>query len=236
MGGSGALGGLVTAPLPGWNVRGYSYGERQTDGQLHPGADLNVGGGDDDLGAPVVCFAAGTVVHREAWDGQSYGYGSYGLVEHQLGGVRLWSLYAHLDHFDPAFEVGASLAAGQRIGACGKSGWQAWAHLHFELRYLGPAHMSPGFWGGRLSPTELSERYADPYTLMRVLAESGAFPDTTGHIGTHPHAEEAAAIDALQRDRDYNFALKMTFEAALRELEGKQRIKRGTVDRLVASV
>ena len=35
MGGSGML---VTAPLVGWNVRGYSYAERQADGHLHTGA------------------------------------------------------------------------------------------------------------------------------------------------------------------------------------------------------
>ena len=232
------MGGLVTAPLPGWNVRGYSYGERQIDGQLHPGADLNVGGGDDDLGAPVVCFAAGTVVHREVWDGQTYGYGSCGLVAHdaQLCGVPLWSLYAHLAEFDPAFEVGQELAVGQRIGACGKSGWQTWAHLHFELRYQGPPRMQPWYWGGRLSPAELGERYADPYTLLRVLE---ALSVTFGHIRSQPAVPDAPdplAHEALQRDRDYNFALKMTFEGALRELEAKRRLKRGTVDRLIASV
>ena len=60
------------APLAGWNVRGYSYAERQADGQMHPGADLNVGYGDDDLGLPVVSMAAGSVVHWEEWDGASY--------------------------------------------------------------------------------------------------------------------------------------------------------------------
>ena len=234
-GGAHKTGGLVTAPLPRWNVRGYSYGERQADGQLHIGADLNVGGGDEDLGLSVVCFAAGTVVYREAWDGHRYGYGGYGLVAHssELLGIPLWSLYAHLDELDPAFEVGATLTAGQRIGACGKSGWQTWAHLHFELRYDGPPRMQPGYWGGRLTPAELGERYADPYTLLRVL---GAYPDTLGHIRTQPDAVDPTTVQALQRDRDYNFALKMTFEATLRELERTRRLKRGTVDRLIASV
>ena len=48
--------GAIVAPLAGWNVRGYGYGERQEDGQLHPGADLNVGYGDQDLGLPVVAL------------------------------------------------------------------------------------------------------------------------------------------------------------------------------------
>ena len=199
---------------------------------------MNVGGGDDDLGLPVVCFAAGTVVYRHEWDGQTYGYGSFGLVEHSVDllGVPLWSLYAHLDELDSAFQVGAALAPGQRIGACGKSGYQAWAHLHFEVRYVGPDRLPPWYWGGRLSAAELSERYADPYTMLRVL---GALPDTSvtsGHNRSHPEATDPAKHHAaLQADRDFNFRLKMIFEATLRDLEARRRLKRGTVDRLIAS-
>ena len=47
------MGALVVPPLAGWNVRGYSYGELTKTG-YHPGADLNVGYGDADLGLPVV--------------------------------------------------------------------------------------------------------------------------------------------------------------------------------------
>ena len=236
------MGGLVVAPLPGWNVRGYSYAERMADGQLHPGADLNVGGGDGDWGLPVVSCAAGTVVYRGDWDGASYGYGNYGLIEHVLsprdptdpGALRLWALYAHLDQFDPAFQVGAPVVAGQPIGTCGKSGHQQWAHLHFELRYQGPPEMEPWYWGGRLDPARLSERYADPYTLLRVL---GVLPNSPAE----PAAPAVPAIDpaacaALAADRDYNYRLKQVFEHELRTLEQRRRLKRGTVARLIASV
>ena len=109
--------GAMVAPLAGWNVRGYSYGERQEDGQLHPGADLNVGYGDQDLGLDVVALADGVVVARREWDGLSYGYGNVGLVEHRLGGdgdgeARLWSLYAHLEEFDESFREGVVIQAG----------------------------------------------------------------------------------------------------------------------------
>jgi murein DD-endopeptidase MepM/ murein hydrolase activator NlpD len=227
--------GAFVAPLAGWNVRGYSYGERTADGQLHPGADLNVGYGDDDRGLPVVAFAAGTAVYRGEWDGATYGYGNFALVEHVIGadsaltphaGLRLWSLYAHLDSFDEAFVEGAPVAAGQRIGACGKSGWQEWAHLHFELRYAGPPEMQPGYWGGRLTPEQLSERYADPYTLMKTL---GGLPEPSSG-GVDP-----AAYAALQADRDFNWRLKQRFEHELRTLEARRRLKRGTVTRLIAT-
>jgi len=216
----------VAAPLSGWNVRGYSYAERQADGQLHPGADLNVGAGDDDLGLPVVSFAAGTVVHRGEWDGATYGYGNYGLIEHSIGSVRLWSLYAHLDELDAALQVGAEVQAGQRIGACGKSGWQEWAHLHFELRYLGPPEMPPWYWGGRLTAEQLSERYADPYTLVNVWGE---VPDAAAGM------VDEAAHTALREDREFNWRLKQIFEHELRTLELKRRLKRGTVAGLIAS-
>jgi len=233
------MGALVVAPLAGWNVRGYSYGERQADGQLHTGADLNVGAGDDDRGLPVGAFADGTVVYRGAWDGASYGYGNYGLVEHRFGqaltpplsqgerevGLRLWSLYAHLDGFDDAFVVGEQVAAGQRIGACGKSGRQEWAHLHFELRYLGPPEMEAWYWGGRLTLEQLGERYADPFTLMRVLSALANGPEM-----------DAGAYAALEADRNYNFRLKMSMEGELRRLEEKRRLKLGTVARLIAAV
>ena len=219
---------LAVAPLPGWNVRGYSYAERQADGQLHPGADLNVGGGDADWRLPVVSFAAGTVVYRGEWDGVSYGYGNYGLVEHQIGELRLWSLYAHLDGFEPAFRVGERVGAGERIGTCGKSGWQGWAHLHFEIRYVGPPEMEPWYWGGRLSPEGLSERYADPYTLMRALGTLGALPEGRAELSV-----DAGAYAALEEDRDWNYRVKMAFEGELRMLEGKRRVKRGTVERLI---
>ena len=222
-------------------MRGYGYGERQEDGQLHPGADLNVGYGDQDLGLPVVALADGVVVARREWDGRSYGYGHVGLVEHWLGGdgdgqARLWSLYAHLDAFDSSFAEGAPLRAGQRLGMCGKSGAQRWAHLHLELRYQGPPEMPLEFWGGRLAPAAMSERYADPFTVLRTLADGGL---SEGAVGEHAEglvarmAELSGELEVVRADRDYNYGLKMAFEGCLRELEGRRRVKRGTVERLI---
>src|SRR5688500_5329040 len=78
------MGNAIVAPLPGWNVRGYSYAEQTPTGELHPGLDLNVGYGDDDLGMPVVAFADGMVAARKEWGGESYGFGNVALVEHRL--------------------------------------------------------------------------------------------------------------------------------------------------------
>src|SRR4051794_6867364 len=80
----------------------------------------------------VVAFAGGMVVARRAWDGSSYGFGNRLLVAHQFGDFALWSLYAHLVGFDDSVQEGHVVVAGQRLGACGKSGLQEWAHTHFE--------------------------------------------------------------------------------------------------------
>ena len=251
----------IVAPLAGWNVRGYSYGEVQSDGQRHPGADLNVGYGDEDLGLDVVCFAAGVVAERLAWDGRSYGLGNVGLVAHRLfgrgdgasgagegeaagggghdgaaGGVRLWSMYAHLDSFDEGFVPGARLEAGQRIGVCGKSGGQGWAHLHFELRYRGPEQGMPaGFWGGRLSYEAQSARYADPYTVLRLL-------EGVGRIEGPGVAELAGELAVVVADRDWNHAVKMELEHYLRSTRLYRRSGRrfevieGVADALIGRV
>ena len=231
------------APLSGWNVRGYSYGELTPTGERHPGADLNVGGGDEDLGVPVVCFADGTVAERLEWDGWSYGLGNVGLVEHRLfakqgaeEGVRVWSMYAHLEGFDERFVPGARVEAGQPIGTCGKSGGQTWAHLHFELRYRGPEHgMGAGYWGGRLSYEAQSARYADPFTVLRLL-------EGVGRIEGPGVAELVAELAVVTADRDWNYAVKMELEHYLRSTRLYRREGRrfapvaGVADELIARV
>ena len=228
----------IVSPLPGWNVRGFSYGELQPDGQPHPGADLNVGYGDDDLGLPVVCFAAGTVAELRPWDGVEYGLGNVALVEHTLFGsshpIKLWSMYAHLDSFADSLREGSPIAAGDPIGACGKSGFQSWAHLHFELRYVGPPEMPATYWGGRLTYEAQSRRYADPFTLLRVL-EGAALHDAQEDL-VRRLSQTEHDLHITQIDRERNYSLKMEMESYLRRLEHSRRIRRGTTDRLIKRI
>jgi murein DD-endopeptidase MepM/ murein hydrolase activator NlpD len=225
------MGALMVTPLAGWNVRGWSYGQKQDDGQIHPGADFNVGAGDEDLGLPVVATASGRVVARMDWDGRTYGFGNGLLLEHLLpGDLALWSLYGHLDGIFSGAVVGAEFGAGDLIGWCGKTGFQTWAHLHFELRYVGPDVLPIGAWPKGWTIGKISDYYADPFTLLRVLGGVSLLPPADAA----PPAALLGRLDELQRDRDYNFGLKMAFEGELRALEGRRRLKRGTVDRLIA--
>src|SRR5688572_16381858 len=125
----------LVVPVDGFmgprGVRGYSYLERQLDGQLHTGADLNLGGGDDDRGVEVLALAGGVVEAVLEWDGRAYGFGNAVGVRHDLaGGEHLWGVYAHCDGV--AVRVGDAVEAGQPLGRLDKSGRQEYAHLHLE--------------------------------------------------------------------------------------------------------
>jgi murein DD-endopeptidase MepM/ murein hydrolase activator NlpD len=61
------------------------------------------------------------------------GYEGYGNVVLLDLGDAYTALYAHLAQ--PLVRVGQRLAAGQRIGVAGCTGWCTGTHLHFELRH-----------------------------------------------------------------------------------------------------
>ena len=224
----------LVVPLAGFmegrGVRGYSYAERQADGMLHTGADLNIGAGDEDLGLPILSFADGVVEAVREWDGASYGFGNCAGLRHELAaGVTLWGVYAHADAL--VVREGDVVTAGQEIGTVGKSGGQRWAHAHFELRWVGFDVLPLAYWGGRLGEGDLSRRYADPYSLFRLAPAWNAVVDLLeSGTGTDPQLHAA-----LLADRDWNHRVKMAFEGELRRLEERRRVKRGTVERLLAA-
>ena len=95
-------------------------------GRLHPGIDIGI------LRSPVVRAAQpGRVIAV----GTRRGFEGYGnLVEVWLGGGYV-ALYAHLA--DWRVRVGDEVAAGQRLGTAGCTGWCSGTHLHFEVRHRG---------------------------------------------------------------------------------------------------
>jgi LysM repeat protein len=80
------------------------------------------------IGTTVRAASAGTVLVAKSsgWNG---GYGNYIVVKHANG---VQTLYAHLSRLDVG--VGATVAAGESIGASGNSGKSTGPHLHFEVR------------------------------------------------------------------------------------------------------
>jgi murein DD-endopeptidase MepM/ murein hydrolase activator NlpD len=103
--------GTVTTPF-GW-----------TEGRYHPGLDIGI------LRAPAVRAAAPGRVRLVGTPTGFDGYGTVVVVD-VLGPFE--TLYAHLA--TPAVRPGDVVAAGDRLGVAGCTGWCTGTHLHFELR------------------------------------------------------------------------------------------------------
>jgi murein DD-endopeptidase MepM/ murein hydrolase activator NlpD len=130
--GSGAIAALRT-PIPTCPIHltppmpiGYTdvfgpRGNRFHSGVDYPGA----------RGAPVSASASGRVTFA-GWSAGGWGY--LVTIAHS-NGVR--TLYAHLSRV--SVRVGQRVAAGQRVGRVGASGYATGPHLHFEVRLRGAA-------------------------------------------------------------------------------------------------
>jgi len=125
---------LSTAPLPStapawsaWPAQGTVTSPFGHDGgRWHPGIDIGI------LRSSAVRAAEpGRVVAV----GERRGFEGYGnLVKVSLGNGWV-ALYAHLAGW--RVRVGEHVAAGQRLGTAGCTGWCTGTHLHFELRRFG---------------------------------------------------------------------------------------------------
>ncbi len=97
-------------------------------GRMHAGIDIGILRSQD-----VVAAASGRVAAIGTLNGYE-GYGWVVLVE-LTGGFE--ALYAHLE--SSAVRLGQWVAAGERIGTAGCTGYCTGTHLHFELRRGGVA-------------------------------------------------------------------------------------------------
>jgi murein DD-endopeptidase MepM/ murein hydrolase activator NlpD len=120
----------VGAPDGGGYYNAQAFGAND-----HLGDDWNgLGGGDTDLGDPVVAIADGIVAEATDHGG---GWGNVVRVVHACGdadGAEVESLYAHLATIASAAEPGARIRRGEPIGTIGTAGGRYLAHLHLELR------------------------------------------------------------------------------------------------------
>jgi murein DD-endopeptidase MepM/ murein hydrolase activator NlpD len=125
---------LSTAPLPStapawsaWPAQGTVTSPFGDDGgRWHPGIDIGV------LRSSAVRAAEpGRVVAV----GERRGFEGYGNLVKVSFGNGWVALYAHLAGW--RVRVGEQVAAGQRLGTAGCTGWCTGTHLHFELRHFG---------------------------------------------------------------------------------------------------
>jgi murein DD-endopeptidase MepM/ murein hydrolase activator NlpD len=101
----------------------------------HPGLDIGIL-----QSLTVRASAAG----RVRLVGEQPGYEGYGRIVLVAVGGGYSTLYAHLSRF--SVQPGDEVAAGQRLGIAGCTGWCTGTHLHYELRLNGvavPPRLSP---------------------------------------------------------------------------------------------
>lgn len=95
------------------------------NGGQHNGTDYP-GGGE---GQPIFAFADGVVVRS----GPADGFGQWIVIDHNLGGKRVSSVYGHMWPDDLLVRAGQQVKAGQPIARVGNNGHSTGPHLHFEL-------------------------------------------------------------------------------------------------------
>ena len=119
--------GDIRWPIAGAITISSPFGPRSapcaTCSSIHQGVDLTPG-----AGTPVGAIAAGTVrvstTHLE--------YGQYVIIDHQIDGRLVSTLYAHMIFGSSPLRPGDTVAVGQLVGLVGNTGASTGAHLHLK--------------------------------------------------------------------------------------------------------
>lgn len=103
----------------------------------HQGVDFDPG-----YGVSIHAIADGVVVESSS-DG---GLGQHVIVEHEIDGQMVQSVYGHMIFGSRTVGVGDTVTRGQVIGSVGSTGVSTGAHLHFEIRPGGGEALAPLGW------------------------------------------------------------------------------------------
>jgi murein DD-endopeptidase MepM/ murein hydrolase activator NlpD len=117
--------------------------------QMHEGLDIKCLQRDrrGEPSDPVMATADGTVMYMNHHPSLS-NYGRYIVLRHIIGGIEVYSLYAHLEEFAAGLKPGQAVKAGEKIAVMGRttntrSGIsKERAHVHFELNLFYNDHFS----------------------------------------------------------------------------------------------
>jgi len=88
-------------------------------------------------------------------------YGRYIVLLHHIGGMEIYSLYAHLSEVQSGLKVGRAVKAGEKIAVMGRTSNTAEriskerAHVHFELNLFYSDHFNS--WYQRHFPKERND-------------------------------------------------------------------------------
>jgi murein DD-endopeptidase MepM/ murein hydrolase activator NlpD len=111
--------------------------------QMHEGLDIRCLQRDQhgEPTDPVLATADGTVVYISTRPSLS-NYGNYVVVRHQVEGLEIYSLYAHLREVRHDLKIGQAVKAGEQVAVMGRTAnthegiSKDRAHVHFELNLL----------------------------------------------------------------------------------------------------
>lgn len=118
-----------------------TFGCVRTEGwQMHEGLDIRCLQRDrqGEPTDPVLAAADGTVAYFNTKSGLS-NYGKYIILRHQIEGLDLYTLYAHVAEFAPGLKFGDPVKAGTPIATMGRTTntrqgiSRDRAHVHFEI-------------------------------------------------------------------------------------------------------
>jgi murein DD-endopeptidase MepM/ murein hydrolase activator NlpD len=116
---------------------------RSEGGQMHEGIDIRCVERDS-RGEPrdvVRATAPGVVAYVSRRPALS-NFGNYIVLRHDVDGLELYSLYAHLSEVRAALRAGVAVQGGEALGVMGRTSntrqaiSKERAHLHFELGFL----------------------------------------------------------------------------------------------------
>ena len=131
-------------PTPGKTWTSGTFGCVRTEGwQLHEGLDIKCLQRDKkgEPIDPVMATADGTVVYINKRSPLS-NYGNYIILRHQIDGLEIYSLYAHLREVRADLKSGDAVKAGEQIAVMGRTSntrqqiTRDRAHVHFELDFV----------------------------------------------------------------------------------------------------
>lgn len=156
--------GVLKYPLANVNVTQYfgntpfaSQNPQVYNGGGHNGVDFSA-----KVGTPILSAQSGTVVGTGNTDSSCSGvsYGKWVLVKHANG---LTTLYAHLSVIQVS--AGQTVAAGEKLGLSGNTGYSTGPHLHFTVYASDSVHIS--------GPTEYKSKVCGTYLIMPLAPQSG---------------------------------------------------------------
>ena len=140
-----------------------TFGCVRSDGwQMHEGLDIRCQQRDrrNEPLDPVMATADGVVAYINARPSLS-NYGNYIVLRHQIEGLEVYSLYAHLHEIRAGLKANASVKAGEPIAVMGRTSntreriSKERAHVHFELDFLANERFAA--WHNKTNPKERND-------------------------------------------------------------------------------